>query len=140
MKYATINVRNLRVRTYVGFNPEERQKKQDIVINMEIEHLMSSGVLDDDVDSALNYKTITKRVIEFVEQGRFLLLEKLVADIVDQCSQHPRVSRCKVTVDKPHALRFADSVALTLEFSKHEPRGRFNLAQIQDTHLIGIAS
>ena len=140
MKNATINVRKLRVRTFNGYNPEERLKKQDIVITMEIEHLVSEGIYHDDVDSALNYKTITKRVIDFVEQGRFLLLEKLVADIVDQCSQHPRVRRCRVTVDKPHALRFADSVALTLEHSKYEQGALSDSTPRQEPHLIGIAS
>lgn len=113
---ATINVRNLRLRTFIGFNPEERKKKQDVVINMEIRYAMESGVFDDRVEQALNYKTITKRVISLVENGRFLLLEKLVADVLDACSAHPEVEAARVTIEKPHALRFADSVSLTLEY------------------------
>ena len=140
MNYATINVRNLRVRTFIGFNPEERLKKQDIVINMEIDHLLSPGALEDKVDSALNYKTITKQVIDHVEQGRFLLLERLAAEITDLCSQHPRVKRCRVTVDKPHALRFADSVAVTLEHLKSGHRAA-SVPAVRPKHdLIGIAS
>ena len=42
-------------------------------------------------------------------------MEKLVADVLQICSSHPGVQRASVTVDKPHALRFADSVSLTLE-------------------------
>jgi D-erythro-7,8-dihydroneopterin triphosphate epimerase len=113
---ATINVRNLRLRTYIGFNPEETEKRQDIVVNMEIEYRIVGEVLEDRVEDALNYKTITKQVIRHVEEGRFLLLEKLVADVLDLCSAHPSVQRARVTVDKPHALRFADSVSLTLEY------------------------
>ncbi len=112
---ATINVTNLRLRTFIGFNPEEREKKQDVVINIEIEYLVNDQVLSDQVDQALNYKTVTKNVIAFVEEGHFLLLEKLVADLLAICSDHPDVRRAKVTVDKPHALRFADSVSLTME-------------------------
>lgn len=113
---ATIRISNLRLRTYIGFNPEEREKKQDVVINIAISYHVNDAALDDDVESALNYKTVTKQVIEHVERGQFLLLEKLVADVLELCSEHKSVQQASVTIDKPHALRFADSVSLTLEY------------------------
>jgi len=113
---AIINIRNLRLRTFIGFNPEERVKKQDVVLNIEIKYSIDNAVLQDNVEEALNYKTITKKVIEHVEQGQFLLLEKLVSDVLQLCSEHPDVRSSRVTIDKPHALRFADSVSLTLEY------------------------
>jgi D-erythro-7,8-dihydroneopterin triphosphate epimerase len=99
----------------IGFNPEERVKKQDVVLNIEIKYSIDNAVLQDHVEDALNYKIITKKVIEHVEQGQFLLLEKLVSDVLALCSEHPSVLSSRVTIDKPHALRFADSVSLTLE-------------------------
>jgi len=116
IRKATINVRNLRLRTFIGFNPEEREKMQDVVISIEISYRLDPSALDDQVEGALNYKTITKQVIEHVESGRFLLLEKLVADVLNLCSQAPEIVHSRVTIDKPHALRFADSVSLTLEY------------------------
>ena len=139
MNYAMISVRNLRLRTFIGFNPEERRKKQDIVINLEIDHQLNPGVLDDDIDCALNYKNITKSVIDLVEKGKFLLLEKLVADVVGICSQHSCIRRCRVTVDKPNALRFADSVSLTLEHVKHEQDFRSGYPESQTTNPLGVA-
>ena len=41
---ATINIRNLRLRTYIGFNPEERVKRQDVVINIEIDYRVNNGI------------------------------------------------------------------------------------------------
>lgn len=117
---ATIHIQNLRLRTFIGFNPEEREKKQDVVIDIVINYEITPAVLEDQVENALNYKTITKRVIQHVEDGRFLLLEKLVADLVEICQQHPSVNRARVTVDKPHALRFADSVSLSLEYKSEQ--------------------
>jgi len=114
-KIATIRIHNLRLRTLIGFNPEERVKKQDIVINAEIAYTLADGVFEDCVDDALNYKTITKAIIELVENGQFLLLEKLVGDVLEICSSDKSVQRATVTIEKPHALRFADSVSLTLE-------------------------
>lgn len=114
---AIINICNLRLRTYIGFNPEEKEKKQDVIINIEIKYRVNKAALDDVVEDALNYKTITKQIIRHVEQGRFLLLEKLVSDVLEICSHHTSVLSARVTIDKPHALRFADSVSLTLEYN-----------------------
>jgi D-erythro-7,8-dihydroneopterin triphosphate epimerase len=115
---AIINITNLRLRTYIGFNPEEQEKQQDIIINAEIHYPANNLCLEDSVENALNYKTIAKQIIKHVEEGQFLLLEKLVSDVLAICSEHPWVSYAKVRIDKPHALRFADSVSLSLENRK----------------------
>ena len=109
---AIIRIRNLRLRTFIGFNPEERTKQQDIVVKVEIQHTVNAAALQDDVSKALDYKVITKAIIRHVEEGRFLLLEI--------CTRDPAVQRAFSTFDKPHALRFAGSVSLTLECDKRE--------------------
>jgi len=126
---ATITVSGLRLRTFIGFNPEEREKRQDVVLDIAITHWMNPGVLRDDVEQALNYRSITKAVIVHVEDNRFLLLEKLAADVLNICTSHESVSHARVKVDKPHALRFADSVAITLDYeAEHKTSLRENVA------------
>jgi len=115
---AVITITNLRLRTFIGFNPEELVKQQDIVINAQIHYGAEDAAKTDDESNALNYKTITKRMISHVEQGKFKLLEKLVEDLLNIATEHPVVSKASVTVDKPHALRFADSVSVTLSVSR----------------------
>ena len=117
---ATIKIHNLRLRTYIGFNPEEKKKRQDVVINIEISYRVKQSVLDDTVEDALNYKTLTKRVIQHVEEGRFLLLEKLVADVLHICSEHSSVEQANVSIAKPNALRFADSVSVSLAYQAEQ--------------------
>ncbi|MCX2758692.1 D-erythro-7,8-dihydroneopterin triphosphate epimerase [Vibrio lentus] len=113
---AIITITNLRLRTFIGFNEEEKSKQQDIVINAEIHYPANNLCLSDDVDNALNYKNICKKIIQHVESGRFLLLEKLTSDVLGICIDHPWVRYAQVRIDKPHALRFADSVSLTLSY------------------------
>ena len=79
---AIIRITNLRLRTYIGFNQEEKVNKQDVVINIEIHYPAKDASSTDDVGNALNYKTVCKNVIRHVEDGRFLLLERLVSDIL----------------------------------------------------------
>ena len=115
-----IRIKKLRLRTFVGLNEEEQQKRQDVVINITIDYDALRAAASDSPDDALNYRTITKQVIELVEDNRFLLLEKLVHDIIKLVLGHPAVDSVQVEVDKPHALRFADSVSLTMAASRRE--------------------
>ena len=115
---ARINISNLRLRTYIGFNPEEKTKQQDVVVNAEIRYRADPTFISDDAGDALNYRTITKRMIHHIEQGRFHLLEKLTADLLAIATESELVSFAEVKVDKPLALRFADSVSVSLSASR----------------------
>jgi len=117
---AEINITNLRLRTYIGFNPEELEKKQDVVISAHIRYPAKQACLSDSETQALDYKVITKAMIKLVEEGRFKLLEKLTSDLLALAMRDPLVSSASVSVEKPHALRFADSVSVTLSATREE--------------------
>ncbi len=113
---ALIRVKNLLLRTYIGFNPEELANKQDVLINIEIEaDIPEEALMDDEPNGIYNYKTITKQIIELVQDNRFKLLEVLTKNILDLIMTDQRVKRARVEVDKPHALRFAESVSFEME-------------------------
>jgi D-erythro-7,8-dihydroneopterin triphosphate epimerase len=113
---AIIRIKNLLVRTFIGFNPEELVNKQDVIINLEIEAEIPDGALDsDEPDGIYDYKIVTKKVITMVQDGRFKLLEVLTKKVLDLIMEDQRVKWSRVEVDKPHALRFAESVSLEME-------------------------
>lgn len=113
---ALIRVKNLLLRTFIGFNPEELANKQDVLINIEIEaDIPEEALLVDEPDGIYNYKTITKQIIALVQDNRFKLLEVLTKNILDLIMLDERVKRARVEVDKPHALRFAESVSFEME-------------------------
>ncbi|MFT4927834.1 MAG: D-erythro-7,8-dihydroneopterin triphosphate epimerase [Phenylobacterium sp.] len=118
LNQATIRIKNLRLRTYIGINTDEIENKQDIIVNVSIGYCAEKATNSDNMDDALNYRTITKRIIALVENNRFSLLEKLTADILEIAAEHDWVDNAQVEVDKPHALRFADSVSLSLSCDK----------------------
>ncbi|KFX68238.1 D-erythro-7,8-dihydroneopterin triphosphate epimerase [Pseudomonas taeanensis MS-3] len=111
---ARIRVKDLRLRTYIGIKEEEINNKQDVLINLTILYPAVEAVRDNDIDHALNYRTITKAIIQHVEGNRFALLERLTQEILDLVMTHATVRYAEVEVDKPHALRFAESVSITL--------------------------
>ncbi|WP_037054184.1 dihydroneopterin triphosphate 2'-epimerase [Rheinheimera baltica] len=115
---AIIQIKNLRLRTFIGIKDDEINNKQDVVINAKIHYSAADAANSDNMENALNYRTITKKIIALVEQQRFSLLEKLTADVLAIASEHASVRYAEVEIDKPHALRFADSVSLTLSVNK----------------------
>ena len=111
---ARIRVKDLRLRTYIGIKEEEINNKQDVFINLTILYPAVDAVEVNDIEHALNYRTITKAIIAHVEGNRFALLERLTQEILDLVMTHQAVRYAEVEVDKPHALRFAESVSITL--------------------------
>nr|WP_320119911.1 dihydroneopterin triphosphate 2'-epimerase [uncultured Marinifilum sp.] len=116
---AIIRVKNLLIRTYIGFNPDEIRNKQDVIINMTIKANVDEAIRNDDVNNSYNYKTITKKVITLVQEGKFKMLENLTQQILNLILLNPQVEWARVEVDKPHALRFAESVSVELEANRN---------------------
>ena len=116
---AKIRVKNLLIRTYIGFNPEELINKQDVIINLEIETEVPDSAMEaDEPLDIFDYKKMTKKIIALVQEGKFKLLEVLTKRILDLIMEDKKVKWARVEVDKPHALRFAESVSLEMEAEK----------------------
>ncbi len=112
MKLATVTIKDLALRCVIGLNDWERRKKQDVMINIEFEFDAARAVAGDEGELTVDYKTITKRVIEGVEGSGFKLLESLASHVLELVMESPGVLRATVEVDKPHSLRFAESVSV----------------------------
>jgi len=111
---ATIRIKNLRLRTYIGIKDEEIHNQQDVLINASIHYNADKAISENCIESALNYRTITKQVIELVEDNRFALLERMTHEILSIIMAHEDVIEATVEIDKPYALRYADSVSVSL--------------------------
>ncbi|MAI15010.1 MAG: dihydroneopterin triphosphate 2'-epimerase [Rhodospirillaceae bacterium] len=117
-----MKIKNLRLRTFIGFNEEEKIHKQDIVINMRIIYDTNRTEITDS-PSGLNYKThFIKKIIAFIENNRFNLLESLVyhlCKLIDHRFQNDKIYQSvldyEIEVDKIGALRYADSVSVKFQ-------------------------
>ena len=118
MNYDRIFVRDLSLRCIIGIFPEERKNRQDVIVNLVLEGPFSEAAESDNIEHTANYKTITKQIIQLVEDSEFFLIETLAERICAVCLSDPRVFKITVTLDKPGALRFARSVAVELTRTK----------------------
>ena len=115
-----IHIKDLLLRTVIGINAEERRDRQDVLINITLTADLCPAGHSDNIEDAVNYRSITKQIIQLVEGSQFYLVEKLAAEIAAVCLADPRVESARVTVEKPGALRFARSVGVTVERNRME--------------------
>ena len=111
---ATIHIRDLSLRTIIGIQDWEREKQQDIVINIALDYDAAKAAKSDDIADAVDYKALKKKIIHLTETTRFNLVEKMASEVLKIVMEDPRVTSASVTIDKPQALRFARSVAVTM--------------------------
>ncbi|NLC09293.1 MAG: dihydroneopterin triphosphate 2'-epimerase [Gammaproteobacteria bacterium] len=116
---AKIRIKNLRLRTYIGINDDEIRNKQDVLINITLVYRAKDAVISNNIEDALNYRSICKTVIALVESKSFALLERLTQEVLDCVMNFERVEFAEVEIDKPHALRFSESVSITLTAQRH---------------------
>lgn len=112
---ARVQVKNLLLRAYIGIKEEEINNQQDVLINVRLTYNAADAIRQNNISAALNYRTITKQIIRHVDGNRFALLERLTHEVLGIVMEHRAVSWAEVEIDKPHALRYAESVSVCLE-------------------------
>lgn len=110
-----IVVKDLLLRGIIGLNDWEREKQQDILINLTLFTDIHTGGAADSAEDILNYRTITKAVIAHVEASSYYTVEALATAIARICVVDHAAERVIVRVEKPGALRFAQSVGVEIE-------------------------
>lgn len=115
-----IHIRDLVCRCIVGINPEERVKRQEVLINVTLWADLAPAAASDDIADTIDYKAVKERILAMVEGSSFNLIERLASEVARICLQPRPARRVRVTIDKPGALRFARSVAVELTRERGE--------------------
>jgi dihydroneopterin aldolase/D-erythro-7,8-dihydroneopterin triphosphate epimerase len=109
-----IYVRDLLVRCIVGIYDWEKEKKQDVLINIVLYADLTAAGNSDKVKDTIDYKKLKNKIVAAVEERRFSLIEAIAELVSEMCLADPKVHQVEVLVDKPGALRFARSVAVEI--------------------------
>jgi D-erythro-7,8-dihydroneopterin triphosphate epimerase len=113
-KLDKIFIKDLLLRCIVGIKPDEREKKQDVLIHLNLYGDLSKARISDDIKDAIDYAKIKKQVIKLVEGSSFHLVERLAEKIAELCFLDPKVEKVDVEIEKPGALRFARTVGVAI--------------------------
>jgi FolB domain-containing protein len=112
-----IVIRDLLIRGIIGINEWEREAEQDILINLDVYFDARPAGSSDDMADSLNYRTLTKNILAYVEGSEHFLVEALATEIARIAVMEHGAERVTVRVEKPGALRFAGSVGVEIERS-----------------------
>jgi len=117
-----IRVKDLSLRSFIGFKPHEKKHKQDVLIQLEVEVETSMVEHNDDyqVDGFYDYRSMTKSVIKLVEESRYDLLEALTRKVLDEIMSNPLVKKARVEIEKPHALRYSRTVSVEMSSERSD--------------------
>jgi dihydroneopterin aldolase len=108
-------LRDLRIETVIGIYDWEREIKQTIVLDLEMGTDVARAADSDQIDHALDYKSVAKRLIEFVEQSEFQLVETLAERCAGIVREEFGVPWVRLTLNKIGAVRGARDVGVIIE-------------------------
>jgi dihydroneopterin aldolase len=114
-------LRGLAIQTTIGFIEWERHVKQTVVIDLEIPVDCSRAAQQDDVVDTVDYKSIAKRTIAFIEAAEFKLVETLGHRLAMTLLAEFDIAWIRLTVNKPGAIRGSRDVGITLERHRAAP-------------------
>ena len=112
-----IIIRDLLVQGIIGIYPEERTKKQDILVNVWMYTDITQAGTSEDLNFSVNYASVADSIIQRIETGQDLLVEKLALDLARMILQDFGVARVGVRVEKPSAVSAAKGVGVEIERS-----------------------
>jgi FolB domain-containing protein len=113
-----IFIRDLMARGIIGINEWERETPQEILINIVLFTDIRQAAKTDDITASVNYRTISKKTLAYAEKAHRFTVEALAEDIAQLCLEESRVMKVLVRVEKPGAVRFAQSVGVEIERSR----------------------
>lgn len=116
----TIFLTSLKVETTIGVWDWERKIKQTVEIDLEMGTDIRAAVESDNLEDALNYKLIAKRVQQFVADSSYQLVEALAGKIADIILVEFDVRWVQVRVNKPGAIRNAKDVGVLIRRERAE--------------------
>ena len=111
-------IKNLRLSAILGVYDEERHAEREIIINVRVEYDPAAAIRTDALEDALDYKQIRNRIVGVVNGTRFRLIETLANGIVEELIKDPRILKLRLEVDKPKALRLAESVSVVVRWKR----------------------
>ena len=110
-----VYIRGLEVRTVIGVFDWEREIRQRVTLDLEMKSDFSRAAENDEIEYALDYKAVSKRLTAYIEESSFKLLETLGSRIADIVQEEFGVTWLRMELGKPGAVTGARDVGVIIE-------------------------
>jgi len=115
-------IENLSVETVIGIFDWEREIRQVVSLDLEMEFDIGKSAASDAIEDTLDYKAVAKRLIRFIERSEFQLVEALAEKCASIVLEEFPVERLKLKLSKPGAVRGSSAVGVVIERSAKTDR------------------
>lgn len=105
----------LEIECVIGIYDWERKIRQPVVFDIEMDFDNRKPAASDDIADTLDYKAVSKRLIQFVSESSFGLVERLAEHCCAIVLDEFAVSRVKLKLSKVGAVRGAKAVGVIIE-------------------------
>jgi len=112
-------VEDLKVQTVIGIFDWEREIKQTISIDLEMAFDIRAAAESDNIEDTLDYKAVSKRLIQFIEKSEFQLVEALAERCASIILDEFPVNWLRLKLGKPGAVRGSSAVGVIIERGSH---------------------
>jgi len=109
-----ILINNLKIKCIIGVTDDERNKKQELILNISLQADLRKPGKTDNIADTVDYSILEKRITDMAENTRFFLLEALAEKIAEICLEDSRVESVTVKVEKRGKFVIAESVAIEI--------------------------
>jgi dihydroneopterin aldolase len=110
-----IYIRSLRIPCVIGVFEWERRIKQTVILDLDLAADIRRAAASDRLEDTLDYKAVAKRLIQFVGESQFQLVETLAERVAGILLEEFKIPWVRVRVNKRGALRGAADVGVVIE-------------------------
>lgn len=115
-----VYIRDLKIETVIGIFDWERRIRQTVSIDLEMATDIRKAAATDNIADALDYKAVAKRLIAFVGESQFLLVETLSEKVAEIVMTEFSVPWLRLRLSKPGAVRGSQDVGIIIERGKKD--------------------
>ena len=108
-------IEDLRIQTIIGVFDWEREITQTVSLDLQMAYSISRAAASDAITDTLDYKAVSKRLIQFVEASEYQLVEALAEHCANIVLDEFPVSWLRLKLSKPGAVRGSSAVGVIIE-------------------------
>jgi len=109
-----ILIKELTLDLKLGYYNFEKEKKQKVKFNLEIDYEDKKPTNDEDIKSIVNYDKIVKLISKLVKSKHYNFLETLAEDVFDELFKDRRIDKIMLQIEKLEILKHCSSVGIQI--------------------------
>ena len=119
----TVFIKDFIIQEIIGIYEHEKIKKQKIKFNIVVDVNQNTVPDEKDIKSIVDYEKIKNKLKNLVKNKKYNFLESLAEDSFKEIFEDKRINSVKIKIEKPDAIKNADSVGVEVFKSRSDYEG-----------------